>query len=86
MTLNRKIVFFLLVTLLFAACYKPTMSMPDAVKAGDIKAVQYYLKHGVSVDSKDENGAPLIFLAIEQGSPEIVNLLLAQYGALTKRI
>ena len=49
--------------------YKPTISMVEAVNAGDKRAVAYYIKHGEDVNQKDKednqhNCIPLFFFLI----------------------
>ena len=56
--------------------YKPTISMVEAVNAGDKKAVAYYIKHGEDVNQKDKEGNTLLLIAADKGYTKIVESLI----------
>ena len=48
----------------------------DAVKRGELETVKRLLDSGLSVDTRNDNGATALFVAAESGFLEIVTLLL----------
>ncbi len=64
--------------LVLSACdtYKPNITMVEAVKVGNEKAVKYYIKRGEMVNQKDETRTPLIILATQKGFVSIIKRLI----------
>ncbi len=56
--------------------YKPNITFTEAIKAGNEKAINYYLKKGALVNQKDENGDLPLVLAAERGNERVVKKLL----------
>ena len=57
----KTVLIFVSMTFVFSACdtYKPNITMVEAVKAGNEKAVKYYLKHGhLNLSFKDGEFVP----------------------------
>ena len=52
-------------------------SIQDAVKAANIEAVKEFLAEGVDVNAEDEHGNRPLYIAVEYGRKEIVELLIA---------
>ncbi len=55
-------------------------SFADAVERGNLEAVRNFLRVGISPDVRDDNGIPVLSLAIREGNQHIVHLLI-DHGA-----
>jgi len=70
--------FFLVCALIissFAQNTKLDSLLFDAVKANDLAQVKKLVKQGADVNATDENGASVLYVAIQKSSPKIINIL-----------
>src|SRR4051812_29583335 len=62
----------------------PQQSLPDAVSAGQIAAVETLVKSGADVSAPDESGLTPLALAAMQGETAIARLLIAAGAAVNQ--
>ena len=76
----QKQIFFLALLLSLAHAgflFSPSWTdLQDAIKSGDVKAVQQYITDGGNVDTKDHDGNPPLAQLLEYPNEEILNLLI----------
>ena len=58
----------------------------DAIKKNNIARVKTLINKGASLLIKDKNGKTPITLAIEEGNPTIVNLIVSDLNDKTKAV
>ena len=68
---------FIAMALAATSASAQTLSLHDAVAAGDLAAVTSQLESGVSPDEKDSSGRTALLLAVDKGATEIALILVA---------
>jgi len=71
---------FCLSQLTFAQTADQIADFTKAAKFDDVSEVQSLLKAGVSPNTLDPNGNPMLIVAIRDKSPKVINFLLADKG------
>lgn len=60
-------------------------SIQKARKAGNVDAIRIFLDHGANVNSRHEDGCPLLHHAVQYGQMEVVQLLLDRGAEINAR-